>query len=79
MIQRPPVQGTDERMSLFSRVKKFAESPQGKKLMDQAQDVAKDPKTKEKINEARERLTHKDKPAPQNSRPKEPHQPPRTR
>lgn len=50
-------------MSLLSRVTKFAKSPQGKKLMKQAQDVAKDPKTKEKIAEARGRLAGgKDKP-----------------
>jgi hypothetical protein len=64
-------------MSLFSRVKKFTESPQGKKLMRQAEDVAKDPKTKERINEARERLTHKDRPAAEKPQPQKP-QPPKT-
>jgi hypothetical protein len=68
-------------MSLFSRVKKFTESPQGKKFMKQAEDLAKDPRTKEKINEARERLTHKDTRAPQKraQRPKQPQRPPKTR
>ena len=49
-------------MSFLSRIGKFAKTPQGKKLMRQAQDLAKDPQTKQKIEEARERLTHKDKP-----------------
>jgi hypothetical protein len=49
-------------MSLFGRISKFAKSPQGKKLMKQAQGVAKDPKTKQKIADARERLARKDKP-----------------
>ena len=62
MIQRPRIQGTLRSMSLFGRISKFAKSPQGKRLMKQAQDVAKDPKTKQKIADARERLAHKDKP-----------------
>src|SRR3954468_13475763 len=53
--------GNGVHMSLFNRVSKFAKSPQGKKMMNRAQTLAKDPKTKEKISEARERLTHKDK------------------
>jgi hypothetical protein len=47
----------------MGRISKFAKSPQGKKLMKQAQDLAKDPRTKQKVEQARERLTHKDKPA----------------
>jgi hypothetical protein len=47
-------------MSFLSRIGKFAKTPQGKKLMKQAQDLAKDPKTKQKIEDARERLMHKD-------------------
>lgn len=50
-------------MSLLGRIGKFAKTPQGKKLMKQAQDLAKDPKTKQKIQEARERLQQRDKPA----------------
>ena len=50
-------------MSLFGRIQKFAKSEQGKKLMKQAEDVAKDPKTKQKINEVRDKITHKDEPA----------------
>jgi hypothetical protein len=54
-------------MSFLNRIGKFAKTPQGKKLMKQAQDLAKDPKTKQKIEDARERLTHRDdaKKAPQ--------------
>jgi hypothetical protein len=47
-------------MSFLSRIGKFAKSPQGKKLVKQAQDLAKDPQTKKKIAEARERLMHRD-------------------
>jgi hypothetical protein len=50
-------------MGLLGRIGKFAKSPQGKKLVKQAQDMAKDPDTKKKIADARERLTHRDKPA----------------
>jgi hypothetical protein len=46
-------------MSLLGRIGKFAESPQGKKLMKQAQDLAKDPRTKKRIDDARERLMHR--------------------
>ena len=49
---------------MLNRLTKFAKSPQGKKLMTQAQQLAKDPKTREKINEARERLQHKEKAEP---------------
>ena len=47
-------------MSLLGRIGKFAKSPQGKKLVKQAQEMAKDPNTKKKIADARERLMHKD-------------------
>ena len=47
-------------MSLLGRIQKFAKSDQGKKLMKQAEDLAKDPKTKQKINDAREKFTHKE-------------------
>ena len=49
-------------MSLLGRIGKFAKTPEGKKLMRQAQDMAKDPDTKRKIAEARQRLMHRDKP-----------------
>ena len=55
-------------MSLFNRITKFAKSEQGKKLISQAEKVAKDPKTKARINEARERLEHKDR-QPANANP----------
>jgi len=50
-------------MSFSGRIQKFAKSAEGKKVIKQAQDLAKDPHTKEKIEEARERLLHKDEPA----------------
>lgn len=59
-------------MSLLGRIQKFAKSPQGKKLMKQAEDVAKDPKTKQKINDVRDRLQHKDKPADATPKPPTP-------
>jgi hypothetical protein len=46
-------------MSLLGRIGKFAKTPQGKKLMSQAQDMAKDPQTKQKIEDARQRLMHR--------------------
>jgi hypothetical protein len=46
-------------MSLLGRIGKFAKSPQGKKLVKQAQEMAKDPDTKKKIADARGRLTHR--------------------
>jgi hypothetical protein len=48
-------------MSLFSKVSRFARSPQGKKAMDKAKDLASRPETKEKIEQAREKLSGKDK------------------
>jgi hypothetical protein len=47
-------------MSLLGRIGKFAKSPQGKKFMSQAQEMAKDPRTKKKIADARQRLMHRD-------------------
>ena len=35
-------------------------TPQGKKLVKQSQDLARDPETKQKIDEARDRLAHRD-------------------
>jgi hypothetical protein len=46
-------------MSLLGRIGKFVQTPQGKKLVRQAQDLAKDPETKQKIDEARDRLAHR--------------------
>jgi hypothetical protein len=47
----------------MGRIGKFAKSPQGKKFINQAQEMAKDPATKKKIEDARQRLMKKDKPA----------------
>jgi hypothetical protein len=46
----------------MGRIGKFARSPQGKKLINQAQELAKDPHTKQRIEEARRRLVKKDQP-----------------
>lgn len=51
-------------MSLFSKVSKFAKSPQGKKAMDKAKDFANKPETKEKIEQVREKVAGKDKKEP---------------
>jgi hypothetical protein len=48
-------------MSLFTKVSRFARSPQGKKAMEKAKDFANKPETKEKIEQAREKLSGKDK------------------
>jgi hypothetical protein len=46
--------------SLFSKVTQFANSPKGKEMIrqatDKAQQVAKDPKTRAKIDEVRRRV-----------------------
>lgn len=39
-----------------SKLTQLARSPQGRKLMDEAQRLAKDPKTRAKIDDAREKL-----------------------
>jgi|tagenome__1003787_1003787.scaffolds.fasta_scaffold19615449_1 hypothetical protein len=56
-------------MSLLGRISQFAKSPQGKKLVKQAEQMAKDPKTKQKIQDVRERLAHKDQHATQEHKP----------
>ena len=43
-------------MSLISKVARFARSPQGRRLSQQAVRMAKDPKTKRQIQSARTRL-----------------------
>jgi hypothetical protein len=45
--------------ALFDRVGRFARSPQGKRLMDQAQRLARDPRTRRRIAEARARLARR--------------------
>jgi hypothetical protein len=76
MIRLPRLQGTFQVMSLLGRIGKFAKSPQGKKMMQQAQQIAKDPKTKQKIEEVRGRLAHKDQHATQEHKPAAPANPP---
>lgn len=44
----------------MGRIGKFAKSPQGKKLINQAQQMAKDPDTRKKIEDARRRLMKRD-------------------
>ena len=50
-------------MSFKGRIGKFVRSPEGKKLIHEAQELAKDPHTKQRIEDARQRLLKKDKPA----------------
>jgi len=42
--------------SLFSSLSKFARSPAGRKAMTKAQTMAKDPKTRQQIADARAKL-----------------------
>ncbi len=44
---------------LLSKVAKFAQSPQGRKLADRAKEMANDPKNKQKIEEFRKRGANK--------------------
>lgn len=46
-------------MSLFKTVSTFARSPQGRQALAQAQKLAKDPNTKRKIAEARQKLQNR--------------------
>ena len=46
-------------MSLISKVAKFARSPQGRRMADQAVRAARDPKTKRQIESVRARLMRK--------------------
>ena len=46
-------------MSLISKVARFARSPQGRRLTQQAVRMANDPKTKRQIQSARTRLMKK--------------------
>ena len=41
---------------LMQKLTKLANSPQGKKLADKAQEFAKDPKTKEQVEKAKRKL-----------------------
>ncbi len=43
-------------MPIFSKVARFARSPQGRRLAAQAMQRAKDPKTRKQIDDARRRL-----------------------
>jgi hypothetical protein len=48
--------------SLISRITRFAKSPQGRRLTDQAKRYASDPKNRKKLDEARRRLMARNKP-----------------
>ena len=41
---------------LMSKISKFARGPQGKRAMGEAQRLAKDPKTREKVGDVRRRF-----------------------
>ena len=43
-------------MSLFNRVSKFARSPQGRRLAEEARRAAKDPRNRARIEQVRARL-----------------------
>jgi hypothetical protein len=45
--------------SLFKQIQKFARSPQGKKAMDEAKRMAKDPKTRQQLDDVRKRFGSK--------------------
>jgi hypothetical protein len=46
---------------LFAKVQEFLRSPQGRKYADQAKRYASDPKNRAKIDDARRRLTARNK------------------
>lgn len=48
-------------MSFLSSVKKFARSPQGRKVMREAKKLAKDPSRRRQIDDVRRRLTGESK------------------
>jgi hypothetical protein len=48
--------------SLMNRIQRFAKSEQGRKLTEDAKRMAKDPKTRARIDEARRKLTKRDRP-----------------
>ncbi len=49
-------------MGIAQSLSKFARSPQGKKVFTEAQKLAKDPKTREKIADARKQMQRGRKP-----------------
>jgi hypothetical protein len=44
---------------MLNRLGRFARSPQGKRLMNQAQRLARDPRTRRRIADARARLSRR--------------------
>ena len=46
-------------MPLMTRLKQFAQSPQGQALTRRAMDVARDPRTKAKLDDARRRFAQR--------------------
>jgi hypothetical protein len=51
-------------MSLMSKIAKFARSPQGRRMTQQAMSYAKSPEGRRKIADARTQLTARRKPKP---------------
>jgi hypothetical protein len=47
----------------LQQVTKFARSPEGRRVAQEAKRLAKDPKTRARIDEARRRLMHSSRPA----------------
>lgn len=48
---------------LFSQVAKFARSPQGRRLTQQAMRAAKDPATRKRLDDARRKVMSRGRPA----------------
>ena len=48
-------------MSLFSKISRFARSPQGRRMTQQAMNYARSPEGKRKIAQARERVAGRNK------------------
>jgi hypothetical protein len=46
-------------MAIMDRLSRFARSPQGKRAMSEAQRLAKDPKTRSKIDDVRRRFSER--------------------
>jgi hypothetical protein len=45
--------------SLFGRIQRFAKSPQGRRALDRATKMAKDPRTRAKFNELRGKVAQR--------------------
>ncbi|MEJ7781314.1 MAG: hypothetical protein WKF99_02005 [Solirubrobacteraceae bacterium] len=46
-------------MSMISKLARFASSPQGRRMAQKAMEKAKDPKTRQQVDDARQKLARK--------------------